>query len=117
MYRWLTTFMISSIRLRLLMSKPVNYTKSEIKKGDWDMDRLFDEGHDKTCDMWQSRTLGCSCTVRMRGMEPDRGWFSHDEYEEPPVRKSKTARPKMGISGRSVKLLQRLIGRRGGKDV
>ena len=37
------------------------------------------------------------------------------EDMEPPERVSKSAKPKMGVSGKSVLLLQKLIGRKGKK--
>ena len=45
--------------------------------------------------------------------EDQDGWM-YDEWE-PPIRRSKSAKPKMGVSGKSVLLLQKLIGRKGKK--
>ena len=58
--------------------------------------------HDKDCDLWYGSDQ-CNCSVRWRGIEQDLS----EEREafldyEPPVRRSKTAKPKHGVSGRSI---------------
>jgi hypothetical protein len=86
-----------------------NYSDEELERGDHDFDRLNDEGHDKWCDKWMSTALDCSCSVRLRDVE------DYSEYEEPPVRKSKSEKPKMGRDGDSVKLISKIIGGKGKK--
>lgn len=51
----------------------------------------INEGHDKECDLWYSGNR-CTCTVRWRGYEDD----------DIPIRVSKSAKPKHGVSGRSI---------------
>lgn len=85
------------------------------------MDKFIDEGHLEDCDKWMDLAFPCTCSVRLRGMpEPiDFDTLDPSEYsdwaEENPPRVSKNARPTHTEDGRSVGLLQRIIGRKGKK--
>mgnify|MGYP001558863970 CR=1 FL=1 len=61
--------------------------------------------HDRECGLWFE--YPCDCAMS----KPYEGW-----EEQNPPRVSNRARPKMGVDGKSVINIQRLIGRRGKRD-
>jgi len=80
------------------------------------------EGHSKQCGRWFG--IECTCSVRFRDHYMSEGFelpaggeedFLGDEYE-PPIRKSKSAKAKMGVSGRSIFTIIERIRNRGRKQ-
>ena len=63
--------------------------------------------HEKKCDAWTE--LECTCAHRWDSFE------DLENYDEPPIRNSKTAKPKMGVSGRSIFQVARKMASRYGK--
>ena len=76
------------------------------------VDREFHSGE---CNVWYEED--CNCFVRsIDDYMFDKHRDDYNEWEdENPPRRSKTARPTHTESGRSVKFIQRIIGRKGKK--
>jgi len=80
--------------------------------------------HEKGCGVWYEEDCDCVHSYDPDTLREDTQslidkWAKEDQdswmYEEPPVRRSKSAKPKMGVSGRSIFTILREIGRRGKK--